>query len=252
MAAAAPLADGRQEGRRIVAAAVQRGLPVRLIGGVAVWTRCPSAALPALERSYGDVDIVTLSRVRREVTDLLEELGYVGDRLFNALHGAQRLDFMDPIHQRPLDVIVDRFSMCHTMDLRDRLDVDPLTIPLAELLLSKLQVVELNAKDVKDIATLLLDHEVGGPAPETIDLDRIVAVLGADWGFEHTVRRNLDRLPAELASVDLAEAARATVLDRAANITAALDAGPKTARWKARRLVGERVRWYEEPEEVRH
>jgi hypothetical protein len=249
---ASTLDDVREEGRRVVQAAIAAGLPVRLVGGVAFWARCPSATLPALARSYGDIDIVSLSRSRREVTDFLEQQGYVPDQFFNALHGAQRLYFTDPVHDRPLDVILDRFSMCHTMDLRDRLDVEPLSIPLAELMLTKLQVVQLNDKDIRDLIALLADHDVHGPPPETVDLDHITRLLGADWGFEHTVTLNLAHLRDALPRFDVGDDVRRRVAARVDAIVDALAAGHKTTGWKARRLVGERVRWYEQPEEIPH
>ena len=146
---------------------------MRLLGGVAVWARCPSARRPELAREYGDVDIVTPGRSAREVGRFLESLGYEPDKLFNALHGAQRMNFMDAGHDRPLDVLVDRFVMCHALDLRDRLAVEELTIPLADLLLTKLQVVKINEKDLLDLLALLADHapDHGGDA---IDLRRVV------------------------------------------------------------------------------
>lgn len=251
--ASAPLDDVREEGLRLATAAASRELPLRLVGGVAVWARCPSAEMPALARTYGDVDVIILSSARQKVARFLEEMGYVPDKLFNAIHGAQRLNFMDPARARPLDVLVDRFVMCHTIDFRKRLLLEPLTIPLSDLLLTKLQVVELNPKDVKDIIALLVDHPLSpGPAKDTIDLSRLADVLGADWGFEHTVRQSLAKVLDHVPEYALPDTGAATVKDRVDGVLAALDAARKTLAWKARAVVGERVRWYELPEDVRH
>ena len=247
MTDAEPLADPREEGLRIVRAAEDRGLTVRLLGGVGVWVRCPSARVAPLARDYGDVDIVVLGRDTRAVESFLESLGYDADRLFNALHGAQRLNFMDPAHQRPLDVLVDRFSMCHSLDLRPRLGLEPLTIPVTDLLLTKLQVVEANAKDVGDAAAILVDH-APDEGDEPLDVRRFTGVLSSDWGFEHTVRASLGRL---VTADGLGEHA-SVVRERAAILTQALDRAPKTLGWKARARLGERVKWYDLPEDVRH
>jgi hypothetical protein len=247
-----PLADVREEGLRLALAAAEREVTVRLIGGVAVWARCPSAMLPALRREYGDVDVVGLSRESKELTTFCEEMGYQPDKLFNAIHGAQRLNFTDANTGRPLDVLLDKFSMCHAIDLRDRLAVDPVTIPLADLLLTKLQVVRINEKDLLDLTALLADHDVGGRDLGSIDIGRIAAVLGRDWGFEHTVRLNLDRLSAAIARLDLPTQTAAAIKDRIAALVGALDDGRKSIGWQLRARVGERVRWYEEPEDVRH
>lgn len=246
-----PLDDVRKEGLRLVEAAAARDLPLRLLGGVAVWARCPSAELPGLHREPNDVDVIADSRRRHEITALLEELGYVPDKLFNALHGAQRLNFWDPLHERGLDVLVDQFSMCHSLDLSDRLALEPVTIPLADLLLTKLQVIELNGKDVRDVVAILADHDVGVGGDGQLDIARVTSVLGEDWGFEHTIRLNLARVADALGELDLPDAVRDTVRGRIDRLVAALDVAPKSLKWKLRRAVGERVRWYELPEEGR-
>jgi hypothetical protein len=249
----APLADVREEGLRIVQAADDRGLRVRLIGGVAVWARCPSAMLPQLQREYGDVDVIGHARQSRTLTPFLESMGYQPDKLFNAIHGAQRLNFEDPATGRPLDVLLDKFVMCHALDLRDRLAVDQLTIPLADLLLTKLQVVQINDKDMVDLAAILADHAPGiATDHENIDLGRFTDVLGRDWGFEHTVRLNLVKLREYVAGRELPRELAARIDERVGALLSALDSGGKTVGWKLRGQVGERVRWYELPEEGRH
>jgi hypothetical protein len=247
-----PLADVREEGLRLVRAAEDRGLAVRLIGGVAVWARCPSAMLPGLRRDYGDVDVIGLSHQTRALVPFFREVGYQPDKLFNAIHGAQRLNFTVASTGRPLDVLLDRFSMCHAIDLRDRLAADQVTIPLADLLLTKLQVVRMNDKDLLDLTAVLADHGLDGASGDLIDLGRVTAVLGKDWGFEHTVRLNLDRLRSSLADRDLPARTTGLINDRIAGLFSALDAGRKSMGWQLRSRIGERVRWYEEPEDVRH
>jgi len=249
---ATPLDDVRQEALRLAQEAMRRDLPVRLLGGTAVWVRSPSAKLPGLSRTYGDVDVISLRSARHQITRFFEAMGYVPDELFNAIHGAQRLNFMDPAHNRPLDVLLDRFVMCHTLDLRRRLTLEPLTIPLPDLLLTKLQVVRINEKDIRDLVVLVADHPVTGPSGEALDLKRLSSVLGRDWGFEHTVRANLARLRESLDDYDVPAEMRTRVVERVDAIVAALNQGKKTIGWRARGIVGERFRWYELPEDVNH
>jgi hypothetical protein len=248
----APLSDVRQEGLRLVQAATERRLPVRLLGGIAIWARCPSAEIPQLQRDYGDVDIISLRKVSRDLIPWAESMGYRPDKLFNALHGAQRLNFTDAATGRPLDVLLDRFAMCHTIELKDRLGIDPVTIPLADLLLTKLQVVRLNRKDLLDLTALLADHPLGGREAGSIDLGRLTSLLGKDWGFEHTTGLNLATLRAAVTGFGLPEAVTTMVDERIAGIVAALDKGRKSLGWQMRARVGERVQWYELPEDVRH
>jgi hypothetical protein len=190
--------------------------------------------------------------VSRDLIRFAESMGYQPDKLFNALHGAQRLNFTDAATGRPLDVLLDRFTMCHTIDLTDRLGIDPVTIPLADLLLTKLQVVRINQKDLLDLTALLADHPLGGQEAGSIDVSRLTAVLGKDWGFEHTARPNIDKLRTFVAEFGLPEPMRGTVDERIAGILAALDKGTKSLGWHLRARIGERIRWYELPEDVRH
>ncbi|WP_028059590.1 hypothetical protein [Candidatus Solirubrobacter pratensis] len=240
--------DVPELGRSIAEEAAAANIALRLIGGVAVWVRCPSARTVPLARAYGDIDLIGRARDRKAIVAFLEARGYEPDRMFNALHGASRLNFRDPRRDLPVDVLLDRFAMAHALDLRDRLTLDAPTLPLADLLLTKLQVVSINAKDLRDICALLLDHDLDASG---IDLARILEVTRADWGFEHTIHRTIATLTERIGDFDLERAAAERIVTRAEAISAALHAAPKSAKWKMRARVGERARWYEEPEEAR-
>ena len=237
-----------EEGERLAQAARDAGLALLLVGGVAVWVRCPSARGGALAREYGDVDFVGRSADRKAITAFMEAQGYEADRLFNAIHGATRLNYHDPVGGRPVDVLLDRFVMAHELDLKPVLKPGELTLPLADLLLTKLQVVNLNRKDLVDILALLIDHPIGGGE---IELPRILEVTRADWGFEHTIHRTLAAIRERIGEYELGPAGAALVTGRVDELEAALTAAPKTMAWKMRARVGERVRWYQEPEEAR-
>ncbi len=236
------------EGERLAREAMGRALPLRLFGGVAVWVRCPSARA-LLQREYGDLDFVTLGHATRQASDFLEEHGYAPDRLFNALHGADRMTFAHAESGRKVDVIVNRFVMCHEIDLRHRLPADEPTIPLVDLLATKLQVVQINRKDLLDITALLADHDLG-TGLEAIETARLLALTADDWGLEHTITINLRRLPGGIGDFGLPEAQAALVARRASAILDLLAGARKGPRWRLRAAIGEHVRWYQLPEEA--
>ena len=241
-----PLADLRQEAPRVLDELDRRALPARAVGGLAVHLRCPSASAPPLARDYKDLDLATAYAGARPLTQALEELGYEADREFNALHGRERLLFWDATNGRQLDVFVDRMVLCHTLEVADRIPLEPRTLPLADLLLAKLQVVELNERDLKDAAAILTDHGLG---PQGVDADRVTEILAADWGWWRTATVTLERV-ARYAE-DLSDFAGAgTVTERVAALTERVDAAPKSRRWRMRAKIGERKRWYELPEEI--
>lgn len=247
-------ADIRAEAERLTAEAAAAKLGLRLMGGLAVWMVAPSVRLPPFAREYADLDFAVRKRDSRAVTPFLQEQGYVPERLFNSIHGAQRLNFSHPDGSWTIDVVVDALRMSHVIDLSGRLEPGPPTIDLADLLLTKLQVWEINAKDIGDITCLLADCPLSENGPgdgQAIDVSRITALTGADWGICHTLERNL-RQVAAAARERRPTDARFDAEAQAESLLTAIVAGRKSLAWRVRGRIGERVRWYETPEEVRH
>ena len=247
-----PLDDVVVEGRRLVESAPD--LRIRLLGGVGVALHDHRQVPAALERGYGDLDVVVPPKSTRQTTAAMTAAGYVPNERFNALHGAQRMLFYDTVNKRQVDVFVGVFAMCHRLDLSRRLDQHPYSLDAADLLLTKLQIHEINRKDLVDAVRLLFTHEnadiAGGHGrTDVMSLDRLRSVTSSDWGWFTTVTDNLRMVRA--AASDLLEAEDAEVVEtRADEIDASLRTAPKSMRWKARSVVGRKTPWYELPEEV--
>ena len=246
-----PNPDIVQEARRIIDEASARQITMRLLGGLAVKLRSPSAGHRALYRSYPDIDFATPRPDGPRVEKLLGELGYFANKTFNLLNGHERLIFYDQVNQRQIDIFVGTFAMCHRLPISDRLRVDALTLPLAELFLTKLQIVELNEKDAQDLYALLLDHPMGTSDHEMTNTQRIAKLCAKDWGLYKTVLVSLDKLKAMLPRYSFTADEQALIVSRIDQLRAAIDREPKSLQWKLRAQVGERVRWYDLPEEVR-
>jgi len=238
------------DGRAIIAAAAARSIPVRLVGGVAIWLRGSATARAALGRRYPDVDVVAHKRQSRTLRSVLEDEGFTPERVFNATHGARRLLYHAPGGWQ-VDVFLDTFEMSHTLDLGTRLEAEPDTLAAAELLLTKLQIAEINAKDMSDIAMLLWDHQPGGAdGPGLLNLAPIAARCAADWGLYTTVCDNLAACAGSLSDLVASPADRERIAGRVAAVSHAVTTSPKSLAWQLRSKVGRRVRWYQLPEEV--
>jgi len=253
------LADPLAEALRVVALAEHQGMQVRLMGGLAFHARCPEwTAL--VERKRRDIDLATRAKDRRPLGELLAAEGYTPDRRYNALYGHKQLYFLDEARQRPVDVLVDRLEMCHTFEFVDRLTVADVTLPPAELLLSKLQVVKINRKDVLDALALLSEHQLaeGDEGGHTISLRRITSLTSSDWGWWRTITGNLVKLQTmaeghlEPGELEFGRAPRFQPVAQVEVLRNAIEAAPKSTKWKLRSRVGDRMTWYEEPEEVGH
>jgi hypothetical protein len=249
-----PADDPLPEAVGLVRGATGTGLPLRLLGGLGVRVLCPG--FPPRLRPGQDMDLACTSKGRRDVAGYLEASGCTPDRRFNNLNGDQQMYFTAP-SGRPIDVMVERLVMCHTLDLRPSFRNSSLALDPADLLLSKLQIVELNAKDLHDITHLLSGVPIAagnGGDGVVIDSGRFGEVLAADWGWWRTCTRNLDKLPSLLAGNESLPppGARFDPLAQAACLLGIANDVPKTLKWKTRARVGERVKWYELPEEVAH
>jgi hypothetical protein len=241
-----PLADVTAEGSRVLDAATGAGIPLRLIGGVAV--RLRAGELPeSLQRAYGDIDFVTSKKSTRKVASLFDGLGYTAHITFNALNGKERLLFFDEPNDRQVDVFVGTFRMCHEIPVGERLEVDPTSIPLAELLLTKLQVHELNEKDIRDTIAILSTCVVSDDDGGCVNGARVAQLLAADWGLWRTTTFNLARCREHLT--DYAGVDREHVGRQFDELERLIEEAPKSRSWRARARVGERKRWYELPEE---
>ena len=245
-----PLPEVESEALRVVEAARADGFPVRILGGVAIRILAGNSIPERLRRTYADIDLVVRRDDGGRARSFLTTLGYEADRGFNSVHGASRLLFYDLANSRRLDVFIGVFKMCHELELSDRLELVPTTLTPSDLLLTKLQIVELNPKDLVDVVTLLHACAIGDRAQvDAIDLRRLELVTGADWGWHTTVADNLERVATAAAEL-LAEDDAAVVRSRAQAIRQAIDRTPKSLGWKVRARVGRRMQWYELPEEV--
>ena len=126
------------------------------------------------------------------------------------MHGARRLLFYDEPNRRQVDVFVGTFEMCHTLPVADRLDVEPLTLPAADLLMTKLQIVRLNEKDRNDAYALLLALEVGVERRRSHQRDLGGAPVRARLGLYRTLQLNLERLREGLRREPVGDGEQAT------------------------------------------
>ena len=221
---------------------------LRLLGGVAVVTRCPSASRPPFSRRYVDIDLIGRRKETAKIKQLFADLGYKPRERFNALHGS-RLIFNDLKNNRRVDVFLDVFQMCHKFDFHDRVGLEPKTITISDLLSTKLQIVEINEKDIKDILVLLLDHDVSAEdSADRINASYIAKLCAEDWGIYRTFTMNLDRIPEFTGRLSLDDAQKARILQRAESIRKSIESAPKSMGWRMRATVGDRKRWYELPE----
>jgi hypothetical protein len=236
------------EAERIGTAAGQARVSVKLVGGAAINLHSASARRPPLRRKYGDLDFVASSKQRGEVQKLFESLGYQGEQRFNLLNGHQRLLYLDPANGRQVDIFLDRMKMCHVIELSGRLGHAGPTLTPADLLVSKLQVFEVNMKDLVDTTALLLDHPIADHDDDAINATYLAKLTADDWGLYRTLQLNTHRVR---------EAARGLAVDsssvnsRLDELWQRIESKPKSMKWKLRARVGDRVTWYELPEEVR-
>lgn len=241
--------DFIQESLEIVEAAKLRGTTLRLMGALAIRHHCPKFEIlhKALGREFSDIDFAGYSKQKNEITTVLEELGYKMRMLSYSFVMSGRLIFTNDQNGRHIDIFLDKLDMCHTIDFKGRLEIDYPTIPLAELLLEKMQIVKLGEKDVKDTAVLIREHSIGYSDSDEININYIAKLLAKDWGFYYTVTTNLNKVKSLLSSDHrLGSEDKKDIITKIGRMLEMIEREPKSISWNLRAKVGPKKKWYKE------
>jgi len=242
--------------QHVIDRANERGMVLRIMGGSAIRMHCPtfSVLYDRLKRKpKHDMDFVTYSKFRVASRKLFVELGFVPfvSLMLSGEKGKYRQIFNDKEGNEAVDVFLDKLEMCHVIDFRNRLELDAPTVPLAELLMQKLQIIEVNEKDIHDTVILLREHEIGDTDNDQINGDYIASYLAKDWGFNLTVTKNLSMIQNRLNDYSGLDREDVEVISRRiSTLQRKIDDAPKTMSWKMRARIGESVKWYTVVEEV--
>lgn len=226
---------------------------LRLIGALAFRTHCPQFGYlqDALGRVFTDIDFASYQSNFKDILRLFAELGYQDNKMVTRLFGEFRLLFHDPVYGRHIDIFFEKLDFSHVLPLKGRLEAESLTLPLAELLLEKMQIALINEKDLIDTIMLLREHPIGETDAETINSRIVVGLCTNDWGFWRTVTGNLKLTDTYLDKyAQLTAEDRQVVRQRIAELLRRIEAAPKSSKWKLRGKVGERVKWYKDVEEL--
>jgi hypothetical protein len=214
----------------------------------------PRPLLGALgRRPYRDIDLIAYSKQRRDIAATLEERGYVLDPAIRLAQefGVNRFVYEHPANGLKVDVFFDELVMAHTIQFNGRLELGDQTVDLTDLLLTKLQIHEFTENDLIDCIVLLAEHNVGRSGTGGIDGDYVADIMRKDWGFYYTTQANLRNITEGVQRYPvLPTDIGALVRTRAGELNDMIERAPKTQRWKLRARVGERVRWYEQVEDV--
>jgi hypothetical protein len=233
--------------------AKKRDITLRLIGALAFYIHCPQRNYIQLKakRYFTDIDFISYIKYKSTVEKMFSDMGYEGDKRIQTIPGIKRSIFYASDHKLHSDVFYDILDFSHQIDFKGRLEIDYPTISLVDLFLEKMQIVQLNEKDVIDTAMLILEHDVGSSDQQMINIDWLSRVCKSNWGLWKTVTNNLSKLIRLLDKYDpIKPEERTLISERIKAILARIEQEPATLRWKLRNRIGERVKWYRDVEEV--
>ena len=241
------------EAVRIVGTSSEKGLILRLLGSLAFHIHCPQYAYlqKQLGRAYTDIDYAGYKAQTAQIGQFFITSGYSEDAEVNTYFAGERMIYNQPSSGLHIDVFFDRLNFCHEINWAGRLEVDQPTLPLAELLLEKMQIVKINEKDIIDTLMLLLEHPMGDSDIETINLKHISQLCVKDWGLWRTVTMNLDKVAQmALGYSQLSAEEKAYLAAQVNTALARINNEPKTISWKVRAKIGDRLKWYQDVDEV--
>jgi hypothetical protein len=237
----------------IVAEAQKRGAVIRLLGAVAFNIHCPTYGhfQQEAKRHFTDLDFAAYFSHNSAIRQAFTKLGFEEDREVAVVFARERMIYNMPGTELHVDIFFDKLNFCHPIPWAGRLEVDSPTIPLAELLLEKMQIVQINPKDIIDTIMLLREHPLDQSDHETINASRIAAMCAKDWGLWRTVTMNLKKtIDISKEYSWLPDADRDVVTDKIDQLLKIIDAQPKSSSWSIRNKIGDRVKWYKEVHEV--
>ena len=239
------------EADRLVRGASANGLVLRVLGALAFHHRCPqhSHLQERLNREYTDVDFGAYGKQVRQIQAFLAAQGYVEDEMVYVESQGSRLVLNHPQTGLHLDVFLDRLDFCHRVDWNGRLEIDDWTIPLAEMLLQKMQIVRINEKDLIDTIMLLLEHPLTED-DEGVNMALVARLCGKDWGWWRTLTMNLGKVRQAAAAYDLSADEQQDVEQQVDAALARIEEEPKSMGWKMRARIGDRKKWYQDVGEI--
>jgi hypothetical protein len=245
--------------KALIDAGESAGLSLRLLGGLAVQLACPSSSTPPFQRSCSDADCIVTADPGK-VQAFIRSQGWIPEEEFNLYNGDRRLLFVSPGGSK-LDVFINIFSMCHDFDFAGRIPPQGYTVNPADLVLTKLQIHEVNDKDLQDAACVFLDHQLcpdndisskdeAGLGEAGINAAYIASLCASDWGLQHSLVINLEKTAAWADHAGLGSTGLALIHQRIADLAARIHGQGKTIAWRSRAILGTRVKWYQDVEEV--
>jgi hypothetical protein len=238
---------------KIMDEANKRNLTLRLIGAIAFHHHCPKYNFIQKEtdRFFTDIDFMAYIEQKGNIEEMFLDLGYTDDKRIQTIPGVKRSIFFTADNSLHSDVFYDTLDFSHIINFRGRLELDYPTISLVDLLLEKMQIVQINEKDIIDTIMLLREHDLGSSNDETINIDYLAKTCKSDWGLWKTVTTNLDKVIRLINKYDvLTNDDRQIIHDRFLRIMQRIDKEPATVRWRLRSKVGELVKWYRDVDEV--
>jgi len=244
-----------EEGKRIADEATRRGIPLRLLGGVAIRFHCVEfldfakslVRLGEGQQEYTDLDFMTYSKFRKKMKNFFAELGYSKRPPTMSSAATQRQIYFHPKGWFYVDVFYDKLLAAnHPLDFRDRLDLDSPTITPTDMLLEKVQIVFPDEKDVKDAMLLLRAHEISPQEEKNkINARFIAGKLASDWGFWYTVTTNLKGLKQYVSDDQrLSSDNKQDLTSKVDALLATIEKEQKSTGWKMRAVIGTKRRWY--------
>lgn len=242
------------EALKLVHEAEAHGIRLRILGSIAYRLQCPRNLhlFQDMKRVLTDVDFGAEKQQNKAIREFLMARGYVPDEgVYMASEGSRHI-YLHSETKLNVDVFADELNFCHKVPFKGRLHIDSPTISNTDLLLEKMQIVEINLKDFKDTLVLMLEHPLSHqePGPKSIDTDYIVDMMRQDWGFYYTFTTNLKRVPDYILEFPSIRADEADLIRaRIDELLGRIESAPKTMGWKMRSTIGTRKRWYQEVSE---
>jgi hypothetical protein len=241
-----------EEARRLTIEGEKQGVILRVMGPIALHFYFPEYVdlyrrMERLgERVFTDIDYASYGKCRGKIVPFFEKQGYELEKRAAMLSGNTRhIYFGDRIPM--IDVFFDELAYNHPINYRGRLEINIYSVSLTDLLFQKLQIVQINDKDLKDAMLLLLAAPLGETDQGAINARYLARLFADDWGFYYTATTNLQKVKTAMMNVTVLDDSQRDAIGQTADrLLQRIESEPKSGKWKKRAQTGTKKLWYNE------
>lgn len=225
-----------------------RRIVARLFGGLSIEVIAPWKDIFGIDRPVKDIDIIVPRSSMITAMDVLSIDGWKMNGRNQRINSGILVCAIDNTSGTRLDMYADPVILNQTLYFGQRLRILEKTLTPVDLLISKLQIVNITDRDLDDICALAGGCQVAAvDSPSTLNAERLKIICSNSWALQYTSIGNLDAAERRAGTHrDIQEERLARILQNVSLLRNICTDCPKSWTWRLRAKIGPLLPWYEQ------